>query len=206
MGEDHRLVEGALRSDRLGENKSHHFASLVRRYYRPLHRLCTRLMGCPYKAEDIVQESFIKSYKALSTLRDFGSYKCWLYRIAINTARNELRLKREVPMEIEDHFLNPTSSADLALSKRSIAVVLRGFVEELPKKQKQALCLRIYDDLSFKEIAQIMSCPYDTAKANYRHAVLRMREMLRARQFSKEDLRVQCKFGGTPIFKTGVEG
>src|SRR5690606_16864253 len=101
------------------------FAHLVRRYYRPLHRLCTRLMGCPYRAEDIVQESFIKSYRSLSSLRNFGSYKSWLYRIAINTARNELRLKREIPMEIEDHLLNPTSGADLALTKRSIAIVLR---------------------------------------------------------------------------------
>jgi RNA polymerase sigma-70 factor (ECF subfamily) len=206
MGEDHRLLEGVLNSDRLGKANAEVFAKLVRKYYRPLHRLCTRLMGCPHKAEDIVQESLIKSYRSLGTLRNFGSYKSWLYRIAINTARNELRLKREVPMEIEDHLLNPTSGADIALSNRSIAKVLRRFVEELPKKQKQALCLRIYDDLSFREIAQIMSCPYDTAKANYRHAVVRMREMLREEAFSREDLRVRSKLGGILNFKTGVEG
>ena len=200
MRADHCLLEGLIH-----RGESENFAKLVRRYYRPLLMFCTRIMGCPYRAEDVVQESFIKSYRSLGSLRNSRKFKSWLYRIAINTARNELRLKREEPIEIEDHLLNPTSAADVSFAKSSISMVLRQFVEELPHRQKQALCLRIYDDLSFHEIAQIMCCPYDTAKANYRHAVLKLKEALRSHSLKREDLNVQCKWGGVPFHVTGVK-
>jgi RNA polymerase sigma-70 factor, ECF subfamily len=60
----------------------------------------------------------------------------------------------------------------------AVAELIQKHVEDLPFKQRTALTLRIYEDLSFKEIAEIMECPYDTAKANYRHALMRLREEL----------------------------
>lgn len=201
MRADQCLLEGMVER---GERDN--FAALVRKYYGPLLRFCTRMVGCPYRAEDIVQESFIKSYRSVRSLKNRSSFRSWLYRIAINTARNELRLKREEPMEIDEKLLDPTSGADVAVAQTRVARILRAFVEELPRRQKQALCLRVYDDLSFREIAQIMSCPYDTAKANYRHAVLRLKEVLATEKLSREDLRVQCRWGGKQFFKTGAEG
>lgn len=68
------------------------------------------------------------------------------------------------------------------VESRMIALDVRGIlqreIDKLPERQKLALSLRIFDDLSFKEIAEIMSCPYDTAKANYRHALLKLKERL----------------------------
>ena len=188
MRGDQCLLEGVRR----GELQD--FTVLVRRYYRPLHLLCTRMLGDSQRAEDVVQESLIKTYRSIDSLKDTGKFKSWLYRITINTARNELRLKREEPMDIEDRLLDPSGAVDDELSNKKISQMLRSIVQTLPKKQKQALCLRIYDDLSFREVAMIMSCPYDTAKANYRHALLKIKEVLLRESLSEKDLRQDQTF------------
>lgn len=68
------------------------------------------------------------------------------------------------------------AEAEKTLVHSAVANILNTEVEKLPFKQKTALVLRVYEDLSFNEIADIMECPYDTAKANYRHALLKLRQ------------------------------
>jgi RNA polymerase sigma-70 factor, ECF subfamily len=159
-----------------GEKKA--FEILVERHEKFLMKSIVRMTRDLNSAEDIVQDSFIKAYRRLNLFEGRSSFRSWLYQIALNTARNGFRkfsresvgtdgLEIAVEGEMENHVI--------ALDVKSI---LQLEIEKLPERQRQALSLRVYDDLSFKEIAEIMDCPYDTAKANYRHALLKLKERL----------------------------
>lgn len=88
--------------------------------------------------------------------------------------------------DIDDVPLAVAARAESNLIHVAVAELIQTHVDALPFKQKTALTLRIYEDLSFKEIADIMECPYDTAKANYRHALMKLREDLQNHQELKQ--------------------
>ena len=152
------------------------FSQLVRRHQKNLMRLCVRFMKDVDMAEDIVQESFIKAYERLHSFEGRASFKSWLFQIAVNTAKNRLRDRRDSGVNIDDLHLAVSARAETTLVHTAVAQLIQKSVDTLPMKQKTALVLRIYEDLSFKEIAEIMECPYDTAKANYRHALMKLRD------------------------------
>ena len=165
---------------RSGDRKA--YSLLVRRHQKSLLRLSMRFVKDVDTAEDVVQESFIKAYERLASFEARASFKSWLFQIAINTAKNKLRERRDGACDIEDVPLAVSARAESGLVHNAIAKMIQKHVDNLPFKQKTALTLRIYEDLSFKEIAEIMDCPYDTAKANYRHALMRLREELESQQ------------------------
>ena len=154
------------------------FSELVLRHQRALLRLTLRFTRDPNQAEDIVQESFIKAYEKLHLFEGRASFKSWLFQIALNTARNKLRGRWREEYSMEEVEMGVHAGAEANLIHGDIRTMIRNEVDKLPEKQRLALTLRIYEDLSFKEIADIMQCPYDTAKANYRHALLKLRERL----------------------------
>jgi RNA polymerase sigma-70 factor (ECF subfamily) len=168
---------------RNGDRKA--FSLLVRRHQKSLLRLSMRFVKDMDAAEDVVQESFIKAYERLNSFEARSSFRSWLFQIAINTAKNKLRSRRDDMSNIDDIQLAVAAAAESGLVHNSISILIQTHVDQLPFKQKTALTLRVYEDLSFKEIAEIMDCPYDTAKANYRHALMRLREELQ----SHEDLK-----------------
>ena len=157
------------------------FSELVKRHQKGLLRLSMRFVKDLDKAQDIVQESFIKSYEKLNTFEGRASFKSWLYQITVNTARNKLRENRHDFSDIEDVQLGVSAVAESNLVHKAIGEILNLEINKLPFKQKTSLVLRIYEDLSFQEISEIMECPYDTAKANYRHALLKLKESLEGR-------------------------
>ncbi len=165
---------------RSGDRKA--YSLLVRKHQKSLLRLSMRFVKDVDTAEDVVQESFIKAYERLASFEARSSFKSWLFQIAINTAKNKLRDRREGTTDIDDVPLAVAPRAEKDLVHTAISKLLHKHVDGLPFKQKTALTLRIYEDLSFKEIAEIMDCPYDTAKANYRHALMRLREELESDQ------------------------
>ncbi len=169
---DLELVQDVKNGDRKA------FSELVVRHQRSLLRLTLRFTREQSLAEDIVQESFLKAYQKLELFEARASFKSWLYQIAMNTAKNKFRERGLDLMNIEDTQLGVEPGAETGMVKADIQAALRAEIERLPEKQRIALTLRIFEDLSFKEIAQIMACPYDTAKANYRHALLKLRERL----------------------------
>lgn len=158
-----------------GDRKS--FSELVKRHQRGLLRMSLRFVKDMDTAEDVVQDSFIKCYEKLNSFEGRSSFKSWLYQITVNTARNKIREKRHNMMDIDDVHLAVGAVAESALLGSVVSEVLTAEIEKLPFKQKTALVLRVYEDLSFKEIAEIMECPYDTAKANYRHALLKLKDV-----------------------------
>ncbi len=159
---------------RNGERRA--FSEIVKRHQRGLLRLSLRFVKDMDSAEDVVQESFIKAYEKLNSFEGRASFKSWLYQIAVNTARNRLRERRYDTTDVDDVQIGVNAVAESTLVHVAVAEMLQKEVDKLPLKQRTALILRVYEDLSFSEIAEIMECPYDTAKANYRHALMKLRE------------------------------
>ena len=168
---DQQLVEEV----RSGKRAS--FSELVKRHQRGMLRLSMRFMKDLDVAQDVVQDAFIKSYEKLNMFEGRASFKSWLYQITVNTARNKLRENRYDFSDIEDVHLSVAPIAERKLIHAAVTDIIQLEVDRLPFKQKTALVLRVYEDLSFAEIAEIMQCPYDTAKANYRHALLKLKEI-----------------------------
>jgi RNA polymerase sigma-70 factor, ECF subfamily len=152
------------------------FSELVKRHQRGLLRLSMRFMKDLDCAQDVVQEAFIKAYEKLSLFEGRASFKSWLFQIAVNTAKNKLRENRHQFSDIEDVSIGIDATAEKNLVHQAVGRMLQKEVDLLPFKQKTALVLRVYEDMSFAEIAEVMECPYDTAKANYRHALMKLKE------------------------------
>ena len=168
---DQQLVEEV----RAGKRAS--FSELVKRHQRGMLRLSMRFMKDLDVAQDVVQDAFIKSYEKLNMFEGRASFKSWLYQITVNTARNKLRENRYDFSDIDDVQLSVAPIAERKMIHAAVTDLIQLEVDRLPFKQKTALVLRVYEDLSFAEIAEIMQCPYDTAKANYRHALLKLKEI-----------------------------
>ena len=160
---------------RKGQRSS--FSELVKRHQRGMLRLSMRFMKDLDVAQDVVQDAFIKSYEKLNMFEGRASFKSWLYQITVNTARNKLRENRYDFSDIDDVQLSVAPIAERKMIHAAVTDLIQLEVDRLPFKQKTALVLRVYEDLSFAEIAEIMQCPYDTAKANYRHALLKLKEI-----------------------------
>ncbi len=155
------------------------FSELVRRHQQALLRTIVRMVRDLDLAEDVTQEAFIKAYQKIHLFEGRASFKSWLFQIAVNTAKNKLRSSKRETVEIDKVNVAVSAQAEKGLVHQDIQEALIEEVERLPDKQRTALKLRIYEDLSFKEIAQIMDCPYDTAKANYRHGLMKIRSVFK---------------------------
>lgn len=175
MGSDETSDDHIIQMVKNGDKKA--FGLLVRRHQKALLRMCVRLMRDATAAEDIVQESFIKAFEKIHSFEGRSSFKSWLFQIAVNTTKNKWRSHREDAVDHEQMpQMSEAATAEKDLIKNAVAQLIAEAIETLPFRQKTALTLRIYEDLSFKEIADIMQCPYDTAKANFRHALLKLKE------------------------------
>jgi RNA polymerase sigma-70 factor (ECF subfamily) len=154
------------------------FSELVTRHQKAIYRLALRFTRDHGTAEDIVQDSFVKAYQALGSFEERSSFKSWLFRIAINTSKNRLRAHHQDDVDIEDVIIAVEPRAEEDFEYKETQGFITDMVQKLPERQRLALTLRVFEDLSFQEIAQIMDCPYDTAKANFRHAVLKLKKVL----------------------------
>ena len=146
-------------------------------------------MADPGGADDVVQDSFVKAYKALKGFRGESSFKSWLLRIVANTAKNALRSRaRHSGSDLDSQPLAYIHEDFGRLESGQRAKLLKEAVAKLAPKQKMALELRIFEELSFKEVASVMNCPFDTAKANFRHALMNLRKIIQGDEFLKGEL------------------
>lgn len=185
MKADLELVEKVRNGNRAA------FSGLVTRHQRLLLRLALRMTRDLEMAEDIVQEAFIKAYQNIHRFEGRASFRSWIYQITVNTAKNKLRSRKHDCVDIENVSVAIPSVSEWALMEGDVKEVIQGEIDQLPDRQRMALNLRIYEDMSFKEIAQIMNCPYDTAKANYRHGLMKLRHRMEEnkmlRSWSEQD-------------------
>lgn len=154
------------------------FETLVQRHEKFLMKTIVRMTRDLDAAEDVVQETFIKAYKRLALFEGRSSFRSWLYQIALNTARNRFRKHARESVGVENLEIAVDDEMENHMITLDVRGILQSEIARLPERQRMALSLRVFDDLSFKEIAEIMHCPYDTAKANYRHALLKLKERL----------------------------
>jgi len=176
---DPKVIDLALVKQVTQGNKTA-FNMLVRNHQRGVYAIVFSMIKDHDTTDDIVQDTFIKAYKNIQTFEGKSSFKSWLYSIAINTAKNTLKASSLRDMvDYENVVLQVTPRAGESIEDQELQSILSEEIEKLPSKQKMALTLRIFDELPFKEIAEIMECPYDTAKANFRHAINSLRKHAR---------------------------
>jgi RNA polymerase sigma-70 factor (ECF subfamily) len=182
---DQQLVERVQRGDKAA------FDLLVTKYQRKIFRLLSRLIRDPGEVEDVAQEAFIKAYRALPNFRGDSAFYTWLYRIAINTAKNWLvsqgrRAPTTTDTDIEDaetfddgEHLRDLNTPDSMLLTRQVADAVNRAIERLPEELKTAIVLRELEGLSYEEIAETMNCPIGTVRSR----------IFRAREAIAEELR-----------------
>ena len=166
-----------------GDKKA--FDILVLKYQHKIVQLISRYIKDSSEALDVAQESFIKAYRALPNFRGDSAFYTWLYRIAINTAKNYLvaqsrrysydNVEVQVAEQLESaiHLKDQDTPEHLLLSDE-IARTIRQTIDALPDDLRTAISLREYEGMSYEEIAHIMDCPVGTVRSR----IFRAREAI----------------------------
>jgi RNA polymerase sigma-70 factor (ECF subfamily) len=153
------------------------FDELVERHSAEIFAYVWRMLHETHDAEDCLQETFLRAYRAYGRLRAGTNYRAWLYKIATNTARSHWRRKKRSEVSTVD--LDPDlqagemSVADRVERKALLAAVART-VGKLPDQQRAALIMRKYQELSYAEIAAALACTEAAARANVYQAVRKL--------------------------------
>jgi len=178
-------VDDSILVERCRHGDEGAFNQLVERHKREAYRIARRLTGSHEDARDLAQDAFIRCYHSLENFRGECSFRTWLHRIVVNLGLNELKSPRvrrraEMPEGLMDRLPaggdGADPAADLERARRSER--LKAAIDRLPPKQKQTLTLKVYGELKYEEISKVMRCPVGTAKANFYHAVKRLRELM----------------------------
>lgn len=161
------------------------FDLLFSRYQQKIINLISRYVKDSSEVQDVAQEAFIKAFRALPRFRGESAFYTWLYRIAINTAKNHLVSRGRRPpntdVDFDDAELNPTStvlqeaeSPEAALARDQLSNGIDAAIAELPEDLRSAVTLREFDGLSYEQIAEIMDCPVGTVRSR----IFRARESI----------------------------
>lgn len=176
---DQQLVQRVKQGDKQA------YDLLVIKYQHRILRLVSGYIHDYQEVQDITQEAFIKAYKALANFRGDSSFYTWLYRIAINTAKNYLISKGRKMMESEvdvhdsefqetSHALRDITTPEGKLASAEIEKTIHETIGDLPDDLKTAVMLREFDGLSYEEIAKVMDCPIGTVRSR----IFRAREAI----------------------------
>ena len=163
---------------RTGDRRA--FDEIVRRHQTALWRMARRYVKNDADASDVVQQTFVRAFRGLAKFRHAATVRTWLYRISINLALNHVRDRaREEPREPEALDGGATNATGASrIIEGEDAARLRAAIEALPPKQRMVLELRVFDELPFKEVADLADCTENAAKVNFHYAVKRLREIL----------------------------
>lgn len=176
---DQQLVERVQSGDKRA------FDLLVKKYQHKIIGLVGRYVYDHHEAMDVTQEAFIKAYRALAGFRGESAFYTWLYRIAINTAKNHLvaRGRRAPTVDVDasdaQYFESATGLHDVAspeaeLARDQMSDIVKRTMDRLPEELRVALALREFDGMSYEEIAQVMDCPVGTVRSR----IFRAREAI----------------------------
>lgn len=168
--DDRQLVARVQKGDKRA------FDLLVLKYQSRILALVVRFVQDSHEAQDVTQEAFIKAYRALGNFRGESAFYTWLYRIAINTAKNYLVSRNRRPpangvdaQDAEffegDHALKNIDSPERLLLRDEIDKTVQDSIGKLPEDLRVALTLREYEGLSYEDIATVMQCPVGTVRS-----------------------------------------
>jgi len=161
------------------------FNLLVLKYQHRVLKLVGRFVNDAAEAEDVAQEAFLKAYRALASFRGDSAFYTWLYRIAINTAKNALVSQRRRPVDFDLDLQDPdqydrhaklkeVDTPEGVLLTDEIRAVVEEAMEQLPEDLRTAIVLRELEGLSYEEIAEAMDCPVGTVRSR----IFRAREAI----------------------------
>ena len=156
------------------------FDLIVERHRRHVYQLCYRFVGNHEDASDLSQDVFIRAYRGLRNFRGQSSLSTWLYRIGVNVCLNRVgtRTPRTEPIEDRQHVDTRAESAPDHLVKGERAARVRRAIARLPRKQRLTLILRMYHELSHREIANTLGSSEGAVKANFFHALGNLKKLL----------------------------
>ena len=161
------------------------FDLLVIKYQHKIIQLVNRYVKDPSEAQDVAQEAFIKAYRALGNFRGDSAFYTWLYRIAINTAKNYLvsrsRRSSDYQVDIQDAEalenapqLQGMETPERLLLNQEIIDTIKTAIDKLPEEMRTAIMLREFEGMSYEEIAEAMDCPVGTVRSR----IFRAREAI----------------------------
>ncbi len=176
---DKELVKRVQKGDQAA------FDMLFARYQAKILNLISRYVRDSEEVQDVAQEAFIKAYRALPRFRGDSAFYTWLYRIAINTAKNHLVSRSRRPpamdVDIEDadyrddaQMLRESEDPESAMSRDQLQETIHTALKDLPDDLRSALTLREFDGLSYEQIADILECPVGTVRSR----IFRAREFV----------------------------
>lgn len=176
---DQQLVERVQKGDKRA------FDLLVLKYQHKIVGLISRYIHDSHEVLDVAQEAFIKAYRAIGRFRGDSAFYTWLYRIAINTAKNHLVSKSRRPPDTDvevgdaEYFessskLRDIDSPEQELYKAELEKAVFKAIEQLPEDLRTAVTLREFDAMSYEEIAEVMQCPVGTVRSR----IFRAREAI----------------------------
>jgi RNA polymerase sigma-70 factor, ECF subfamily len=171
------LIEACL------AGRSGAFDLVVERHRRSVYHLCCRFVGNHEDASDLSQEIFLRAYRGLRSFRGQSSLATWLYRIGVNVCLNRMSAKAHVEKmteSIEDRQYVDTrsESASERLLRDERRARVRAAIAELPRKQRATLILRMYHEMSHREIADVLGSSVGAVKANFFHALGNLKKRL----------------------------
>lgn len=178
---DLSLVQRAQKGDKTA------FDLLVRKYQHRIAAVVSRFVRDYAECQDVVQDSFIKAYKSLPGFRGESQFYTWMYRIAVNTAKNHLASQKRRPsgsVDLEDAehieggiYMQDNDTPEHELLREELAQVVSKALAQLPEEIRQAITLREMEGLSYEEIAEVMNSPVGTVRSR----IFRAREAIDAR-------------------------
>jgi RNA polymerase sigma-70 factor (ECF subfamily) len=167
---DSKLVKRVQKGDKGA------FDLLVLKYQHKIVNLVMRYVRDPELALDITQEAFIKAYRALPRFRGDSAFYTWMYRIAVNTAKNHLAAQRRRPLDVELDLQDPeqydlharlreTDTPEGVTLGKELKETVERAIASLPEDLRTAIILRELEGMSYEEIAQTMECPVGTVRS-----------------------------------------
>lgn len=180
---DHRLLRQVQDGDMVA------FGKLVDRYRDRLMNVIGRMLASREEAEDIVQEAFLRVYQHRSSFDFKHCFSTWLYTIALNLARNELRKKKKYKfVDIFDMQNKEVETAVEAKVPSNLGAALKAAIESLPEKYKTAFLLRDIEEMPYEEVARVLTVPLGTVKSRVNRARAILREKLKPRMEERNAL------------------
>lgn len=166
------------------------FDHLLDKYQRPIVNFIYKFVNNTAEAEELAQEVFLRVYRARHSYQPKARFAAWIYRIAANLSIKEANRKRrmhfwsrntnsaEDSLAMEEHFRDPVPDAERRLISTELGQVIRRAIRLLPRNEKVALVLRRYQELSYKEIAEIMDCTEAAVKTYIHRGKLHVRTQI----------------------------
>ncbi len=175
--EERAAIEACLGGD------SSAFDALVVRHQRTIQRVCYRFTGNNEDAADLTQEAFVKAYRSLPKFRGTSAFSTWLYRIAVNACLSfKASRKNRAEDSYEDHELvAPGPTADEALDAQFRARDVRAALGRLPEKQRLTVIMKVLEERTHAEVADILGSNVGTVKANLFFAIRNLRKHMSGR-------------------------